>query len=902
MPDELSEVIWSKAELADFLQHEHPLVRLWAVDRLSDLGSQPDDERLLLSLLEDEQPVITSRALNALTEVVSPAAEERLRTFLRREDIPDNQLSAARGLLAGLGDRAAQERVLADAEAGDDWALYAWYHTDADDFVRTVHKKYVREELPTSVLLLRFLVAAARPELAGHVLRAVSRLAKDTQAEEVLDNAVKAAGAVGLWLPEETDDEMKPPEPPEPAEEQLAGIHSRTEAVTQKAVKLADREDWESVSRESLDAAEEIALRMEEAGWETPETSWGLALAREWKEIGWHLHLDDPLTCAAAACGLLTGLHDTFMVECYLRQEDGLAPVLDAFEWASNSTFGRVRQQLQSRWEAAQTEAAARQRDEQALREWLDIDDHRQVLDRLICTRGLDLPGTGETLLQLAERTRRGELSWEWPGELWELLAGYLAHNPEQLRASGRHWLAADPIAAAEFGGALEMQNEKWATRMVLDSLDSLGRHPGLCNPWKLLGVLGDVAALPAAVEAWRPGERDITRCAALLARLDGSFDQLPDALRAEASKLEQKDLARRTSLSGGGEDFDLSAFREERIRLKARCLECDRVYTYAFERVFVDPDAPVEDAGDGDIFGTMIPGGIVECKNCGARDRYELLSDQHLSLMPALFASIEGEDVFESRVVPGVPRLSDGTVVRRPTEAIEHLRRKAEAQPDSGEAWRRLGNLCGRFGETEEAIAAWERAMEVDETEVQAVVSLADEFWGSPEPDNSPLRYVLEAIRRLPDARMEPTERWDTADLLVDMLEVTVPYADPPICMMAAWPGGRVNATQTVNLSEVDLRHITRWDRLTELLAANVFTAIEFSPELPDESPTRLEILINETEGIPGRPDDVPVSEESFYEEGPAIRGAPKVGRNDPCPCGSGRKYKHCCGAPGKR
>jgi uncharacterized protein len=24
--------------------------------------------------------------------------------------------------------------------------------------------------------------------------------------------------------------------------------------------------------------------------------------------------------------------------------------------------------------------------------------------------------------------------------------------------------------------------------------------------------------------------------------------------------------------------------------------------------------------------------------------------------------------------------------------------------------------------------------------------------------------------------------------------------------------------------------------------------------------------------------------------------RGAPKVGRNDPCPCGSGKKFKHCC------
>jgi preprotein translocase subunit SecA len=27
-------------------------------------------------------------------------------------------------------------------------------------------------------------------------------------------------------------------------------------------------------------------------------------------------------------------------------------------------------------------------------------------------------------------------------------------------------------------------------------------------------------------------------------------------------------------------------------------------------------------------------------------------------------------------------------------------------------------------------------------------------------------------------------------------------------------------------------------------------------------------------------------------------VRAAPKVGRNDPCPCGSGKKYKKCHGA----
>ena len=29
-----------------------------------------------------------------------------------------------------------------------------------------------------------------------------------------------------------------------------------------------------------------------------------------------------------------------------------------------------------------------------------------------------------------------------------------------------------------------------------------------------------------------------------------------------------------------------------------------------------------------------------------------------------------------------------------------------------------------------------------------------------------------------------------------------------------------------------------------------------------------------------------------------PAKRSEPKVGRNAPCPCGSGKKYKKCCGA----
>ena len=32
-------------------------------------------------------------------------------------------------------------------------------------------------------------------------------------------------------------------------------------------------------------------------------------------------------------------------------------------------------------------------------------------------------------------------------------------------------------------------------------------------------------------------------------------------------------------------------------------------------------------------------------------------------------------------------------------------------------------------------------------------------------------------------------------------------------------------------------------------------------------------------------------------YKESKIVRNENKIGRNDPCPCGSGKKYKKCCG-----
>ena len=36
----------------------------------------------------------------------------------------------------------------------------------------------------------------------------------------------------------------------------------------------------------------------------------------------------------------------------------------------------------------------------------------------------------------------------------------------------------------------------------------------------------------------------------------------------------------------------------------------------------------------------------------------------------------------------------------------------------------------------------------------------------------------------------------------------------------------------------------------------------------------------------------------EELIVKKPVVNSTKKVGRNDPCPCGSGKKYKKCCGA----
>jgi preprotein translocase subunit SecA len=68
---------------------------------------------------------------------------------------------------------------------------------------------------------------------------------------------------------------------------------------------------------------------------------------------------------------------------------------------------------------------------------------------------------------------------------------------------------------------------------------------------------------------------------------------------------------------------------------------------------------------------------------------------------------------------------------------------------------------------------------------------------------------------------------------------------------------------------------------------------------EEQNRAPQELEYQHAEASALAGEEPaaDVPAEEAATSTAKPFIRESAKVGRNDPCPCGSGKKYKACHG-----
>ncbi len=83
----------------------------------------------------------------------------------------------------------------------------------------------------------------------------------------------------------------------------------------------------------------------------------------------------------------------------------------------------------------------------------------------------------------------------------------------------------------------------------------------------------------------------------------------------------------------------------------------------------------------------------------------------------------------------------------------------------------------------------------------------------------------------------------------------------------------------------------IFKMEQLDESFVSSTWTETEARH---DSGPTATDLASDQ------RPADDPANRPTDEKLDPIRNTAPRVGRNDPCPCGSGKKYKHCFGKPG--
>jgi len=101
-----------------------------------------------------------------------------------------------------------------------------------------------------------------------------------------------------------------------------------------------------------------------------------------------------------------------------------------------------------------------------------------------------------------------------------------------------------------------------------------------------------------------------------------------------------------------------------------------------------------------------------------------------------------------------------------------------------------------------------------------------------------------------------------------------------------------------------IDVRQTRSWSEKSKWLGLKIISADKGGPD-DTEGMVEFEALY-EMDGLRDNHHEKAkfkkLNSRWFYEEGnvipkTVIRTGPKIGRNDPCPCGSGKKYKHCCG-----
>jgi tetratricopeptide (TPR) repeat protein len=276
-------------------------------------------------------------------------------------------------------------------------------------------------------------------------------------------------------------------------------------------------------------------------------------------------------------------------------------------------------------------------------------------------------------------------------------------------------------------------------------------------------------------------------------------------------------------------------------VRLELRCTVCGRERDHIFPVVYYDLGTARNKKMREKYDPLIIPQRVV-CPKCGAVDQYQLGGFGHIAVMASLMAETaerSGELASELKGLPQDQRIRflEFTTRWGPMHPLEAIERYQR------ELARRPkdGTLLVGYGT---ALRFLDRLEEAEEQYRQALALDADnlEAWES-------MAQLAGQQGDIPKA----THCWRR----VLGLALAAPLP----------PDDRQELLDRVRMS---IEHLGRG-------------------EIPVFAPSMI-----------GGPQPAERSPAPAPTPGPERRSVATVGRNDPCPCGSGKKYKHCHGRPG--
>lgn len=279
---------------------------------------------------------------------------------------------------------------------------------------------------------------------------------------------------------------------------------------------------------------------------------------------------------------------------------------------------------------------------------------------------------------------------------------------------------------------------------------------------------------------------------------------------------------------------------REVGVSLELRCTACGRERDHVFPVVYYDMGT-IEDKRKREKYDPLVIPQRVVCPKCGAVDQYELGSFGHMTIMASMMAERaerSGETDTELTALPLDQRV-------------------------------KLIHFTARWGfmHPQEAIERYQRELARHPRDGSLFVGYGN---------------VLRFLGRLDEAE----EQYRQA-LALDSGDID------------AWESLAQVAGQRGDIPQA----MHGWRRVLELAVVAPLSS-DLRQELIDRARTSIEQL---SEGMipefaPQIMGGAPLTGHAPAERPAPERtpGAAKVGRNDPCPCGSGKKYKHCHGRAG--